>query len=53
MSYRAVKCWWCGQVPHPLDYDHVLWCNPGRNYVRAAAQGSDDQAAAQKGGAAC
>ena len=35
MSYRAVKCWWCGQIPHPLDYDHALWCAPTRNYIGA------------------
>jgi hypothetical protein len=36
MSYHQVKCWWCGQVPHPLDIDHHLWCAPWRNQIKGA-----------------
>lgn len=27
MTYRAIKCWFCGQVPHPLDSNHAAWCS--------------------------
>lgn len=49
MSYRAVKCWYCGQVPHPLDVNHTAWCS--RNFAarQASAPTGDSAGRAETG----